>query len=91
MRHEELGNIYFILPMRHYVSMGTNYVPVCLSVTSQCSIKEMDRLTWFFGMEAFLPVLTGKLGVCKNKGTSLWNFLLNSVQIGILIVETRYQ
>ena len=41
------------------------------------------------------PVLKGNSVISKNKGTSLWNFVLNSglrkFRHGILIVETCYQ
>jgi len=72
---------------------------VCLSVTSRCSIETAERTELVFGMLAsFHPsytVLKGNSVISKNKGTSLWNFVLNSglrkFCHGILIVETCYQ
>ena len=73
--------------------------PVCLSVTIRCSIEMAERIELVFGMWAsFHPpytVLKGNSVISKNKGTSLWNFVLNSglrkFRQGILIVETCYQ
>jgi len=72
---------------------------VYLSVTSRCSIETAKRIELVFGMRAsFHPhytVLKGNSVISKNKGTSLWNFVLNSglrkFRQGILIVETCYQ
>jgi len=72
---------------------------LCLSVTSRCSIETAERIELGFGMLAsFHPsytVLKGNSVIFKNKGTSLWNFVLNSGLIkfrhGISIVETCYQ
>jgi len=71
---------------------------VRLSVTSRCSIETAERIELVFGMRAsFNPsytVLKGNV-ISKNKGTSLWNFVLNSglrkFRHGISIVETCYQ
>jgi len=80
---------------------GTSHgrVSVRLSVTSRCSIEMAERTELVFGMLAsFHPsytVLKGNSVISKNKGTSLWNFVLNSglrkFCHGILIVETCYQ
>jgi len=72
---------------------------VCLSVTSRCSIETDERIELVFGVWApFHPsytVLKGNSVISKNKGTSLWNFFLNSrlrkFRHGISIVETCYQ
>jgi len=44
------------LPARRYSSAGTSYGPVslsvCLSVTSQCSIKKDGQMNMLFGMKA---------------------------------------
>ena len=58
-----------------------------------------ERIELVFGVWAsFHPsytVLKGNSVTCKNKGTSLWNFVLNSglrkFRHGVSIVETRYQ
>jgi len=80
---------------------GTSHsrVSVRLSVTSRCSIETAERTELVFGMLAsFHPsytVLKGNSVISKNKGTSLWNFVLKSglrkFCLGILIVETCYQ
>ena len=80
---------------------GTSHGPVsaCLSVTSRCSIETDERIELVFGMRASFhtsyTVLKGNLVISKNKGTSLWNFVLNSglrkFCHGISIVETCYQ
>jgi len=55
---------------------------VRLSVTSRCSIETAERIELDFGMRAsFHPsytVLKGISVISKNKGTSLWNFVLKS-------------
>ena len=55
---------------------------VRLSVTSRSSTKMAERIELVFGMWAsFHPsytVLKEKSVISKNKGTSLWNFVLNS-------------
>ena len=57
---------------------------LCLSAsaTSRCSIKTAERIELVFGTWAsFHPsytVLKGNSIISKNKGTSLWNFVLNS-------------
>jgi len=72
------------LSARRYVSAGTSCGPmsVCLSVTSRCSIEVVGRIELVFGMEAsfdqFYAVFSGNSGMYKNKGTSLWNFFVNS-------------
>jgi len=82
---------------------GTSHGPVsvcvCPSVTSRCSTKTVERIELVFGVWAsFRPsytVLKGYSVISKNKGTSLWNFVLNSwlgkFSHGISIVETCYQ
>ena len=70
-----------------------------VSVTSRCSIETAERIELVFGMwvsfHPFYTVLKGNSIISKNKGTSLWNFVLNSglkeFRHGILIVETCYQ
>ena len=72
---------------------------VSLSVTSRCSVETAERIELVFGMWAsFHPsytVLKGNSVISKNKGTSLWYFVLNSglrkFRHGISIVETCYQ
>jgi len=69
----------------------------CPSVTSRCSIETAERIelvfAWFF--HPSYTVLKGNSVVSKNKGTSLWNFVLNSglekFRHGISIVKTCYQ
>jgi len=73
-----------------------------VSVTSRCSIETAERIELVLACElpsTFHPsytVLKGNLVISKNKGTSLWNFVLNSelrrkFRHGISIVETCYQ
>ena len=67
--------------------------------TSRCSIKTVERIELGFVMLAsFHPsytVLKENSVISKNKGTSLWNFVLNSglrkFRHGIPVVETCYQ
>ena len=74
-------------------------VSVCLYVTSRCSIETAKRIEMVFGTRAsFHPsytVLKGNSVISKNKGTSLWNFVLNSglrkFRHAMSIVETCYQ
>ena len=80
---------------------GTSHGPVSvrLSVTSRSSTETDELIELGFGMWAsFHPsytVLKGNSVISKNKGTSLWNFVLNSwlrkFRHGISIVETCYQ
>jgi len=82
---------------------GTSHGPVsvCPSqvVTSRCSIETAERIELVFGMWAsfhpFYTVIKGNSVISKNKGTSLWNFVLNfglrKFRHGIWIVETCYQ
>ena len=62
---------------------------------SQSSIESAERIELVFGMWASYTVLKGNSVISKNKGTSLWNFVLNSglrkFRHGISIVETCYQ
>ena len=55
---------------------------VRLSVTSRCSTTMAERIELVFGMCAsFHPsytVLKGNSVISKNKGTSLWNFVVKS-------------
>jgi len=73
-----------------------------VSVTSRCSIETAERIELVLACElpsTFHPsytVLKGNSVISKNKGTSLWNFVLNSelrrkFRHGISIVETCYQ
>ena len=80
---------------------GTSHGPVSvrLSVTSRSSAKTDERIEVVFGVGAsFHPsytVLKGNSVISKNKGTSLWNFVLKSglrkFRHCISIVETCYQ
>ena len=96
------------LPLPFYRAMlcirGTSHGPVSVSsvsVTSRSSTKTAERIGLVFGMLAFFhpscTVLKGNLVMSKNKGTSLWNYVLNSgfrkCRHGIdrSIVETCYQ
>ena len=80
-----------------YYSHGP--VSVRLSVTSRNSTETAERIELGFGMRAsFHPsytVLKGNSVISKNKGTSLWNFVVKSglrkFRHGISIVETCYQ
>ena len=62
--------------------MGTSCGPVSVSVTSWCSVETDGRIELVFGMEALVDlsytVFQGNSGIKKNRGTSLWNFSLNS-------------
>jgi len=72
---------------------------VCTSVISQSSAKTAERIELVFGMWAsFHPsytVLKGNSVISKSKGTSFWNFVLNSGHRkfchGISIVKTCYR
>ena len=78
---------------------GTIAIGLCLSVTSGSFIETDERIELVFGMWAsFHPsytVLEENSVISKNKGISLWNFVLNSglrkFRHGISIVETCYQ
>jgi len=99
---EELG---WVREVDFYRAMlcvrGTSHGPVSvrLSVTSRSSAKTDERIELVFGVGAsFHPsytVLKGNSVISKNKGTSLWNFVLKSglrkFRHGISIVETCYQ
>ena len=82
---------YITCPQRHfsarcYDGVGTIYdhVSVCLcpSVTSRCSFETAEQIELVCGLAASFhlshTVSEGKLDTSKNKGTSLWNFFLNS-------------
>ena len=79
---------------------GTSHVSVCLCL-SVCHKSVFYRNGWTnrVGMWASFhlsyTVLKGNSVISKNKGTSLWNFVLNSglrkFRHGISIVETCYQ
>jgi len=50
------------------------------SVTSRCCIETTGRIELVFGMEAsFHRSQARNLGISKNYGTSLWDFVPNSV------------
>jgi len=58
-------------------------VCICLSITSQCSIKTAKRIELDFGTRVsfhlFYSALKENSGISKkNKGTSHWNFVTNS-------------
>jgi len=88
--------------MRFYRAMlcirGTSHGPVSvrvrLSVTCRSSTKMVERIGLVFSFHLSYTVLKGNLVIFKNKGTSLWNFVLNSglsgpkFRHGISIVET---
>jgi len=72
-------------------------VRLCLSQVGVL-LKRLDESSWFWHVSFLHPsytVLKGNSFTSKNKGTSLWNFVLNSGLIkfchGISIVETCYQ
>ena len=72
------------------------YLSVCLSVTSRCSIETVERIELVLAYElpSTRPIhcVKRKFGYLQKKGTSLWNFVLNSgLRHGRSIVETCYQ
>ena len=79
------------------VARVTSHVPVsvCLSVTSWRSIKSSKRINLVFGMGASFDqsytVFSGNSGIYKNKGTSLWNFFLNSVINWTVVGQLSWQ
>jgi len=83
---------------------GTSHRPVSVSVsvrvsvTSRCSIETTERIELVWQVSVLPPVLQcvkRKFGYLQNKGTFLWNFVVNSglkkFCHGISIVETCYQ
>jgi len=78
---------------------STSHGPLSVCLSSRCSIETDERIELVFGMwTSFHPsytVLKGNSVISKNKGTSLWNFVLKSglrkFCHGISIVETCYQ
>jgi len=88
-------------PYRAMLSIrGTSHGPVSVC-PSQVGVllKQINESSWFLACE--LPstrsytVLKGNSVISKNKGTSIWNFVLNSglrnFRHSITIVETCYQ
>jgi len=69
-----------VLPATRYAIAGTITVAyclslcLCLSVTSRCSIKRIERINPVFGIDCILK----KFRYLENKGNSLWNIFLNS-------------
>ena len=61
-----------------------------LSVTSRSSIETDGRIGLFFGkgpsIDLSYPMLKENSDISKNKGTSLWNFILNS---GLKIIPIK--
>ena len=53
-----------------------------LSITSRSSVETVERTELGFGRGACFQlsytVLKGHLGILKNKGTSMWNYFLNT-------------
>jgi len=86
---------YSVLPAQRYASAGTSYGPVsvsvCLSQVGVNSIETDGRIGLVFGkgpsIDLSYPVLKENSGISKNKGTSLWNFILNS---GLQIISQQY-
>jgi len=76
---------------------GTSHGPVS-ACRSQVGVllKRLNESSWFLACESY-TVSNGNSVISKNKGTSLWNFVLNSGVrkfrhgISIVIVETCYQ
>jgi len=74
---------------------------LCLSLRpSQVGVllKRLNESSWFWHVSFLPPVLhcvKRKFGYLQNKGSSLWNFVLNSglrkFRHGISIVETCYR
>jgi len=84
-----------VLAMALCLSVRPSVCPSQVGVLS----KRLNESSWFLACE--LPsarsytVLKGNSVISKNKGTSLWNFFLNSglrkFRHGVSIVETCYQ
>jgi len=77
-----------MIPARRCASAGTSYVCVyvCLSVCLSVTIgvffsKRLEESSWFLAWElpSTYTVLLGNSCISKNKRTSLWNFVLNSI------------
>ena len=78
-----------MIPARRCASAGTSYVcvyvclSVCLSVTIGVFFETAGGIELVFGMGASFylsyTVLLGNSCISKNKCTSLWNFVLNSI------------
>ena len=90
--------VLLIFTARCYAS-AVPAMGLCPSVTSRRSIETAERIELVFGTWAsFHPsytMLKGNLVIFKNKGTSVWNLVLNSwlwkFRHGISIVETCHQ
>jgi len=91
-------NRYVVFTARCYAS-AVLAMTLCPSVTSRSSAKTAERIELVFGMwVSFHPsytVLKGNSLISKNKGTSLWNFVLKSrhwkFHHGISIIKMCYQ
>ena len=85
------------VPYPHYAMLvQVLAMPMCLSVTSQCSIETAEWIELFFlARELFLPILKEIQVSYKNRSTLFWNFFLNSRRRkfchSISIVKTCYQ
>ena len=85
-----------VLTMGLCLSVGLS---VCPSQVGILLKRTAERIDLGFGMTAsfhpYYTVLKGNSVISKNKGTSLWNFVLKSgirkFRHGISIVETCYQ
>jgi len=98
--------LYSFLPARRCASADTSYgsVSVCLPLSVRVCHKSVlyrncwtNRAGFWHGTSFHLSqtVLKGNAGISKNRGTSLWKFVLNSglgkFRHGISIIETHYQ
>jgi len=75
-------NVYRAMLCIRGTSHGPVSVSVSVSVKSRCSIETDGRIKVVFWRVNFLPpvlhCVKRKFGYLQNKGTSLWNFVLNS-------------
>ena len=74
--------LLFVFTARCYASavLAMGLCPcLSMSVTSRCSIETAERIELFLACElpASYTVLKRNSVISKNKGTSLWNFVLN--------------
>jgi len=64
----------------------TSYT-LCLSVTRRSYIETAGRIEVVFATEAFFHfsyiVVKENMSIAENKGTSLWNFVLKTVNLKI--------
>jgi len=68
--------------MRRFASTGTSYGPMSVCVCHKSVFYRTDERIELVGMgpcfHIAYTVLKGNCAICKNKGTSLWNFVPNS-------------